>query len=290
MRFGRLLKESFGRFVLCSVWSTPAIAAVTLFVAVTVAAQSKGKLIFDEEFNGPVNSAPDRGKWTSDVGGGGWGNKELEYYDGSTENVYLDGSGSLVIKAVKLVPTRSLNCWYGPCQYKSARLKTKGKFDVKYGRFEARIKIPQGEGVWPAFWLLGSDIDTVGWPGCGEIDIMENVGREPQTVHGTIHGPGYSGAKGIGAPYILDGNRSFADNYHIFAVEWSEGEIRWLVDGKQYESIKPNELPAKTKWVFDHPFFIILNFAVGGEWPGSPDESTVFPQAMLVDYVRVYRL
>ena len=261
-----------------------------LIIVIGAASAQGGKLVFRDEFDGQNNSSLDVSKWTAEIGGGGWGNKELEFYTDSTENAHLDGSGSLVINAVKLDPPRSLSCWYGPCQFTSARLKTKGKFDLKYGRFEARIKIPRGQGVWPAFWLLGNNIDTVGWPRCGEIDIMENIGREPDTVHGTIHGPGYSGAKGIGAPYALQGNKSFADNFHIFAVEWSENEIRWFVDGKQYRSVKADDLPAGKKWVYDHPFFIILNLAVGGEWPGSPGESTLFPQTMLVDYVRVYRL
>ncbi|HYJ91029.1 MAG TPA: glycoside hydrolase family 16 protein, partial [Pyrinomonadaceae bacterium] len=171
------------------------------FVFVPVTAQKPKRLIFDDEFNGAANPAPDSTKWTAEIGGKGWGNKELEYYTDSTANAYQNGSGSLVIKAVPVSSSVSLRCWYGQCKYTSARLTTKGKFDIKYGRFEARIKIPRGQGVWPAFWLLGSDISTVGWPQCGEIDIMENIGREPEVVHGTVHGPGYSGANGIGSPY-----------------------------------------------------------------------------------------
>jgi len=268
-----------------------AIASTFLvsFLTLNALSQQSNKLIFQEEFDGPKDSGPDPSKWARDVGGKGWGNQELEYYTDSLSNGYINGSGSLVIKAERFTPPLSLNCWYGPCKYASARLKTKGKFDFKHGRIEARIKIPRGEGVWPAFWLLGSDIDTVGWPRCGEIDIMENIGREPSAVHGTVHGPGYSGAKGIGASLKLPGNVAVADDFHIFALEWSENRIRWFVDGNQYQSLKPKDLPAGTKWVFDHPFFIILNFAIGGEWPGSPDENTVFPQTMLVDYVRVYR-
>src|SRR5262249_31444944 len=151
------------------------------------------------------------GKWTMESGGNGWGNKELEYYTDSVTNSFLDGSGSLVIRASSLSSPASLTCWYGPCKYTSARLVTKGKFDFKYGRFEARIKIPKGQGVWPAFWLLGNDIDSVGWPQCGEIDVMENIGREPSIVHGTVHGPGYSGSKGIGATYNLPRSGLFAD-------------------------------------------------------------------------------
>jgi beta-glucanase (GH16 family) len=144
--------------------------------------------------------------------------------------------------------------------------------------------------MWSAFWLLGNNIDTVGWATCGEIDVMENIGREPSTVHGTIHGPGYSGANGIGAPFNLPGNRKFFDDFHVYAAEWTENKIAFYVDGKLFKSITPAELPPSgAKWVYDHPFFIILNLAIGGNWGGAPDETTVFPQAMLVDYVRVYR-
>ena len=142
--------------------------------------------------------------------------------------------------------------------------------------------------MWPAFWLLGADHKQAGWPTCGEIDIMENIGREPGTVHGTIHGPGYSGGKGIGAPYSLTSGR-FADDFHLYAVEWEPEEIRFYVDNHLYATRKPSDLPPGTKWVYDHPFYILLNFAVGGEWPGSPDATTKFPQIMLVDYVRVYK-
>ena len=194
-----------------------------------------------------------------------------------------------VIKAIKLTPPLGLSCWYGPCQYTSARLITKGKFDLKYGRFEARIKVPRGQGVWPAFWMLGNNIDTAGWPQSGEIDIMENIGREPSIVHGTVHGPGYSGANGIGAPFSLSGNTPFADGFHTYAIEWSASEMRWYVDNIQYQVLTPKSLPQGSTWVFDHPFFMILNFAVGGSWPGNPDANTTFPQTMQVDFVRVYR-
>ena len=178
-------------------------------------------------------------------------------------------------------------CWYGSCGYTSARLKTQGKFAQTYGRFEARIRVPRGQGIWPAFWMLGADIDQVGWPRSGEIDVMENIGREPAIVHGTMHGPGYSGGSGIGGAYTL-ASGPFADDYHVFAVEWMPGEIRWFVDDTEYRRSTPASLPAGAAWVFDHPFFMLLNVAVGGAWPGDPDASTQFPQQMLVDYVRVY--
>src|ERR1017187_7491269 len=156
------------------------------------------------------------------------------------------------------------------------------------GRVEARIRIPYGQGIWPAFWMLGADVKRKGWPACGEIDIMENIGREPDTVHGTVHGPRYSGANGIGKPFQIAAGR-FTDDYHIYAVEWTPERIDFLVDGQSYHTVAPASLPAGTKWVYDHPFFLILNVAVGGGWPHNPDETSVFPQTMLVDYVRVYR-
>lgn len=270
----------------------PVLAALFAVLIINSFAQAQvryRKLAFKDEFNGAAGSAIDTAKWTAEIGGGGWGNQELEYYTNSTDNAYLDGSGSLVIRAVKLTPPLSLTCWYGPCQYTSARLITKGKFEQKFGKFEARIKLPRGQGIWPAFWMLGNNIDTVGWPNCGEIDIMENIGKEPSTVHGTIHGPGYSGGSGIGAAYSLTNNQRFADDYHIYAVEWEPKAMRWYVDGNLFKTITTKDLPAGTEWVFNHPFFMLLNLAVGGNWPGYPDNTTVFPQVMLVDYVRVYQ-
>jgi beta-glucanase (GH16 family) len=245
-------------------------------------------LVWSDDFDGVAGAAVDTAKWVAETGGQGWGNQEKEYYTAGTANASLDGSGQLVITARAEQPNSSYNCWYGTCRYTSARLITKSKFETTYGRFEARIRIPRGQGIWPAFWMLGANIDGVGWPKCGEIDIMENIGREPNLIHGTMHGPGYSGGSGIGASYQL-ATESFADGYHLFAVEWSAGEIRWLVDDKEYTRTNTGSIPAGAVWAFDHPFFILLNVAVGGAWPGDPDASTVFPQQMLVDYVRVYR-
>jgi beta-glucanase (GH16 family) len=248
--------------------------------------------VFKDEFDKTAGTAPDPEKWTPETGGGGWGNEELQFYTGSNENAFHDGRGSLVIKAIKLgsETETKLDCWYGKCQYRSARLITKGKFDFKYGRNEARIKVPRGVGVWPAFWLLGNDIDKTGWPNCGEIDVMEFIGREASTVYGTLHGPGYSGPKSIGGFITLSDGKKVSDDFHVFSVQWNQNEIRWFFDGHNYKTITRTDIPKGTPWVFDHPFFIILNFAVGGKWPGSPDGSTQFPQSMLVDYVRVYEL
>src|SRR5579884_3590510 len=241
------------------------------------------KLTWSDEFNAPDGSAVDPSKWTYDIGGKGWGNQELESYTSGTANAIIR-DGMLVITAKREHVTGADGI---PRDYTSARIKTKGHFAQAYGRFEARMKIPRGQGMWPAFWLLGDDIDKVGWPKCGEIDIMENIGKEPETVHGTIHGPGYSGANGIGAPYSLL-EHDFADSFHVYAIEWQPNEIRFYVDDMLYASRRADELPAGMKWVYDHRFFIILNLAVGGAWPGNPDATTEFPQHLLVDYVRVY--
>jgi beta-glucanase (GH16 family) len=245
-------------------------------------------LAWSDEFNGAAGAPVDGAKWVADTGGQGWGNQERQYYTARAENVSLDGGGRLVITARAEPSDSPYRCWYGVCRYTSARLKTKDRFEPTYGRFEARIRIPRGQGLWPAFWMLGNDIDGVGWPRCGEIDVMENIGREPAMVHGTIHGPGYSGASSIGGSYTLAAG-SLADDYHVFVVEWTPGEIRWLVDETEYRRTTPDNLPPGTTWVFEHPFFLLLNVAVGGVWPGDPDASTVLPQHMLVDYVRVYR-
>jgi beta-glucanase (GH16 family) len=242
-------------------------------------------LVWSDEFEGPAGALVDATKWRFDLGGGGWGNQELQTYTDRARNAHLSGDGSLVIDVLREAHT-------GPDgiarEYTSARLKTQGVFTHAYGRFEARLKVPYGQGIWPAFWMLGHDITTVGWPACGEIDVMENIGREPAVVHGTIHGPGYSGAASLGGAYTLSSGR-FADAFHVFAVEWEGEVLRWSVDGQLYLTRTPANLPAGTRWVFDHPFFVILNVAVGGSWPGNPDQTTVFPQQMLVDYVRVYR-
>lgn len=242
-------------------------------------------LAWSDEFDGPSGSPVDSAKWSFDIGGSGWGNNELQSYTNRTANADLEG-GFLVIKALKEDFTGPDG---NPRHYTSARLLTRNKFTQAYGRFEARIKIPYGQGIWPAFWMLGDDLDTAGWPNCGEIDIMENIGREPSIVHGTLHGPGYSGANGVTASYPLPPSQKFSDDYHTFAVEWEPNVVRFYVDGLLYKTRTPADLPAGKAWVFNHPFFIILNVAVGGGFPGNPDATTVFPQLMKVDYVRVYQ-
>lgn len=242
-------------------------------------------LVWSDEFNDADGSVVDQSKWVQETGGWGWGNNELQYYTDRARNAYQQ-NGSLNIQVFRERYTGPDNVTR---EYTSARLKTLGKFSQTYGRFEARIKVPYGQGIWPAFWMLGDDIETAGWPFCGEIDIMENIGKEPSTVHGTIHGPGYSGAEGIGSAYQLAFGRRFTGDFHVFAVEWEPKAIRWFVDGRLYQTRRQSDLPAGRRWVFDHPHFMLLNVAVGGYWPGNPDATTVFPQTMMVDYVRVYR-
>ena len=213
------------------------------------------------------------------MGGHGWGNGQLEHNTGRPENAALDGEGRLAIVARRES--------FGGNRYTSARIKTQGLFEATYGRFEARIQLPEGQGIWPAFWLLGADIDSAGWPACGEIDVMEFRGQHPAVVAGTVHGPGYSGGGGLGTEAAIVGG--LAGRFRLFAVDWQPQRIRWFVDDFQFHEVTPADLPTGADWVFDHPFFIILNVAVGGWFAGDPDASTPFPQRMLVDYVRVYQ-
>lgn len=232
-------------------------------------------LVWSDEFTQLDGSAPDSTKWGYDTGAGGWGNSELQTYTTSTNNARIEG-GQLVIEART-----------DGSSYTSARLLTKGKWSWTYGRIEGRIKMPQGQGIWPAFWMMGTNTASVGWPHCGEIDIMENIGSETNIVHATIHGPGYSGGSGIGGPTHLTG-AAFADAFHVFAVEWEANRLRWFMDGQPYFTVCPTNLPNSNNWVFTQPQFLLLNLAVGGNWPGNPNGSTTFPQRMIVDYIRVY--
>ena len=269
---------------------TVAVTIAILFALLTASpspsASPSWVLTWSDEFDGAAGLGPDTTKWGFDTGGNGWGNNELEYYTNRPQNAFTDGSGNLVIKAIKETFTGSDGVTR---DYTSARLLTAGKFTKQFGRFEARIKLPVGQGIWPAFWMLGDDIGSAGWPTCGEIDIMENRGREPSINYGTLHGPGYSGGNPISSSYTLPGGERFTDSFHIFAIEWEPSAIRFYVDDNLYQTRTPADLPAGRIWVFDHPFFILLNLAVGGNFGGNPDSSTTWPQTMLVDYVRVYR-
>ncbi|BDU78004.1 glycoside hydrolase family 16 protein [Mesoterricola sediminis] len=241
-------------------------------------------LSWSDEFNGADGSAPDSSKWAFDVGGNGWGNNELETYTSRSTNAQITG-GNLVITAQAETFTGTDGITRS---YTSARLKTQGLFSQANGRFEARIKVPTGKGIWPAFWMLGTDLANNPWPACGEVDIAEVVGQQPSTVWGTLHGPGYSGGNGLSASKTLTSGK-LSDDYHVYAVEWENTTIRFYLDDTLYATRTSAEVPTGGLWVFDHPFFLILNVAVGGNWPGSPDGSTTWPQKMYVDYVRVYR-
>ncbi len=243
------------------------------------------KLVWSDEFDGPPGMAPDAKNWRYDLGGHGFGNHELQYYTDRPDNVRLE-DGNLVIEARQEEYTGTD---FVTKEYTSARLTTAGLFEQQFGRIEARVKLPEGRGVWPGFWALGSDISQVGWPNCGEIDMMEMIGSEPSTVHGTAHGPGYSGAHGVGGAFSLPEGERFSQNFHLFSVDWSSDSLECQVDYQPYHRVRRESLPEGTPWVFDHPFSLLLNVAVGGDWPGSPDSTTRFPQRMLVDYVRAYQ-
>jgi beta-glucanase (GH16 family) len=235
------------------------------------------ELVMADEFN--VDGAPDGSMWTYDIGTGdnGWGNNELQYYTDRPENVKVE-NGLLHI-------TANRESFMGT-PYTSARIITKGLFERRYGRFEARIQLPWGQGLWPAFWLLGASCGEVIWPQCGEIDIMEYRGQQPTVMHGSVHGPGYSAAEAITKSYELPNDR-FDTGFHVFGIEWGPGYINFYVDDVLYNQITPDDVPGE--WVYDQPFYIILNVAVGGSFVGPPNSQTVFPQTMLVDYVRIYQ-
>lgn len=240
------------------------------------------QLVWEDNFDGSAGKAPDASKWVYDIGIGpgndGWGNQELQFYTNRSENVALDGTGNLAITARRES--------YAGRGFTSARLNTKGVFAQAYGRFEARIKLPWGPGIWPAFWMLGANIDQVTWPQCGEIDIMEYRGQEPNLIYGSVHGPGYSGGAAITKSYGFTNDR-FDVDFHVFAVEWGKEFIDYYVDEVLYQRLTPEDTPGE--WVYNQPFFIIMNIAVGGNFVGFPTSQTPFPQTMLVDYVKVYK-
>src|ERR1700730_15086995 len=241
-------------------------------------------LTWSEEFDGAAGSSADPGTWLAETGGHGWGNDELQYYTGSSENACLDGAGNLAI-VVRRPDPQVRDSRYSGCGYTSARLISKDRVALRYGLIQARIRLPRGRGIWPAFWMLGQDIDEVGWPQCGEIDIMENFGKDPATVHGTVHGPGYSGRDGVTTSHRA--GASLADGFHVYSVAWEPARIRWFLDDHAYATVTPDDLGGN-RWVFDHDFFLLVNVAVGGIPSESPGSSVTFPQTMLIDYIRVY--
>jgi beta-glucanase (GH16 family) len=230
------------------------------------------QLVWSDEFDG---TALDTTKWSIDIGNG-FGTGQQDYDTDRPENVSV-ANGLLALSARQES--------YAGQSYTSGRIETSGHFTQAYGRFEASIQIPQGQGMWPAFWLLGDDYAQAGWPQCGEIDVMENRGADPTSVVGSLHGPG---GDNVTAGYTLPSGASFSDGFHQFAVEWEPGVVRWYVDDTLYETRSSDTFPRSQPWVFDHPFFVILDLAVGGQFGGNAGASTPFPQSMQVDYVRVY--
>lgn len=249
-------------------------------------------LIWSDEFNGKAGSPPDPRWWRAEIGDGtiigkpGWGNDELQFYTNDRANAAADGQGNLVITTRKTGSSSQRMCYYGPCQYTSARLITQDRAEFAYGRLEARVKVPEGAGLWPAFWSLGTDIATNPWPRSGEIDVMEYVGREPNRIFGTIHGPGYSGGQSWGDDYIFP--TKVADDFHTYRVDWYPDHIVWAVDDIEYHEAIPADV-APNDWVFNHPFFLLLNVAVGGNFGGAVSPDTVFPARTTVDYVRAFQ-
>jgi beta-glucanase (GH16 family) len=244
-------------------------------------------LVWSDEFDGPAGAPADPDNWTYETGGGGGGNEELQYYTDSTDNASLDGAGNLVITTRQIDPASTdLQCWYGPCAYTSARLITQHKQTFHYGRIETRVRVPQGSGIWPAVWMLGSNMPDVGWPQAGEIDVMEFVGRSPHEIFGTLHGPGYSGGQALSG--VRDLGAPVPGDWHEFTVDWAPGLITWTVDGAEYHRATPADV-APNEWVFEHPFFLLTNVAVGGNFGGSLGEDLSFPQEFTIDYIRVYQ-
>ena len=248
--------------------------------------------IWSDEFDGAAGARIDSTKWRHDIGDGcqagncGWGNDEKQYYTDSRDNIALNGQGHLMIVARRAAS--GLTCHYGPCRYTSAKVTTRGKMDVLPGRVEARIKLPAGQGLWPAFWMLGRGYPATPWPACGEVDVMEYRGSAPSTTSSAVHGPGYSGNTPFVHAHTLAAG-AFSDDFHRFAVEWDSLRVRFFVDDTVHYTLTRGELERFGKSILDQPFFLILNLAAGGTFDGDPKSDAIFPATMLVDYVRVYK-
>jgi len=247
--------------------------------------------VWSDEFEGPAGTRVDATKWSHDLGDGctagicGWGNNEKEHYTDAVENIALDGSGNLRI--VARVAPAGMTCYYGPCRYTSAKIHTRGKMNAGPGAVEARIKLPAGQGLWPAFWMLGSSFPATPWPACGELDIMEFRGSTTAGMSSAIHGPGYSGNTPLVRGYAL-AQGSFSDDFHTFRVEWDSAQVKFFVDNTAHYAVTRSQLERYGKSILDQPFYPILNLAVGGHFDGDPNSDAIFPATMLVDYVRVY--
>lgn len=268
------------------------LAALSICTLPAAASPPKGyTLTWSDEFHGPVGSPPDKAHWGYDTGDNGWGNNELQNYVSDTQHAQIVADPAATDgRALQILATyNGQGLTHG--NFESVRLVSRDKVTAHCGYIEARLHLPAGQGIWPAFWMLGADISTpgVGWPQCGEIDIMENKGREPSVNHSSLHGPGYSGGSPLTATYALPNGQKFGDGYHTFGLLWTASTLTFSVDGHPFETRTPADLPPGKEWAFDHSFFFLLNVAVGGYFGGDPDATTVFPQKLRVDYVRVYK-
>jgi beta-glucanase (GH16 family) len=247
--------------------------------------------VWSDEFDGAAGSAVDPAKWNYDLGDGctngncGWGNNEKEYYTSSADNVSMNGQGQLEIVA-RPAPA-GLTCYYGACRYTSAKITTRGKMGAAPGRVEARIKLPAGQGLWPAFWMLGTGYPGVKWPECGELDIMENKGSAATTSSSAVHGPGYSGNTPFAHGNTLS-QGTLSSDYHTYAVEWDKERVKFSVDDFVHYTVTRSEMQSFGPSILDQGFFVILNLAVGGNFDGDPKSDAILPATMLVDYVRVF--
>jgi beta-glucanase (GH16 family) len=275
----------------CSSGGANPVVAPIVTTPVTPSTPAAWTLAWSDEFDGAAGSRVDAAKWGHDLGDGcgngicGWGNNEKEYYTDATENVSLDGQGHLQIVA-RQAPA-GLTCYYGACRYTSGKITTRGKMNAAPGRVEARLKLPAGQGLWPAFWMLGSGFPSVSWPACGELDIMENKGSTSSATSSAIHGPGYSGNTPFAHLNQLAGGGVTSD-FHTYAVEWDGESVRFSVDSAVHYSVARTDLLQYGSSVISQPYFVILNLAVGGQFDGDPGSNAIFPATMLVDWVRVY--
>jgi beta-glucanase (GH16 family) len=233
-------------------------------------------LVWSDEFD---SNQINQNNWSFETGNNnGWGNSELEYYTNSTNNAFVS-QGNLIIEA-----RQESN---GGFAYTSARMKTENNQSFAYGRMDIRAMLPKGQGIWPALWMLGNNINTVNWPTCGEIDMMELLGQQPNKVYGTIHwGVNASSQQSIGTSYVLNSG-SFDQQFHVYSLIWRQDSLNMYIDDQQFLGVPRNQVTSP--YPFDKAFFFIFNIAVGGNWPGSPDGTTVFPQRMIVDYIRVFQ-
>ena len=262
----------------------PVFVAGLVMAAAGLAQAQSWQLVWSDEFNGSIGP-----NWVFETGAGGWGNNEWEYYTNSPLNACLNGEGSLVITARAATPAQqqTLPCWYGQCRYTSARLLTRNRFEMTYGKAEACLKIPYGQGIWPAFWMLGANMHDIGWPACGEIDIMELLGQQVNKVYGTIHwGSSTNTYRKKEGNFVL-ASGGFDEEFHVYSLIWTADDIKILVDDQQYFQALKAEITDPNP--FNSEFFFLFNIAVGGNWPGAPDNTTVFPQRMFVDYIRVFQ-